>query len=171
MNETVSQLLDTALKRPLTAAEEAQWAACLAANPAGRAEMEDAMSASQLVHQVVPAPMASNFTTQVLLALDRDAASSSTPPRDAWLARLLSLRWARPAAFAALVLGAGLLTWQQYRHHTRVELANSLRLPTLMQLPSVDMLKDFDAIISLRQTPRSGADVELLNALELERLK
>ena len=169
MNLTAEQLLEIALKRQLTAAELAQWQTCLAAHPDQRAAWEEDLALNQLLRALPPAPVPSNFTAQVLRALDRDEATAKSSSIPKWLARLAALRWTRPVAFAALALVAGLFAWQQQRQHARTEVANSLRLPTLMRLPSMEQLKDFDAINSLSQTSGGGADVELLAALEREK--
>lgn len=169
MNETASQLLETALKRPLTAAEVARWEACCAAHPSERAGWETDLALNELLRELPPAPVPSNFTAQVLGALDREPAVPATNPVSDWLRRWGAVGWLRPVAFAALLLVLGGGTWQQHRQHQRTEVARSLQLPSLMRLPTVDLLQDFDAIHSLSQSARGGADVDLLAALEREK--
>ena len=169
MNETASQLLALALKRPLTAAELAQWEACCAAHPAERAAWETALALSELLRQLPPAPVPSNFTAQVLAALDRENAPASRDRVAGWLPRWLTTGWLRPVAFAAVLLALGVAAFQQQRHQRRTEVARSLQLPALMRLPTVELLQDFDAIHSLSQSARGGADVDLLAALERDK--
>src|SRR5688572_27110742 len=114
MNDAAfKQLLDTALRRKLTPEEEARLQACLAHDPQARAVWEEEMALSQLLNGLPDAPLASNFTAQVLQAVDRDSRQHRHrhAPK---LLRWLGLR--RPAqqraAACLLVVLAGLGYWQ-----------------------------------------------------------
>src|SRR5438094_9575636 len=74
MNDAAfNQLLDTALRRKLTAEEEAQVQACLARDPQAKAVWEEEMALSQMLNRLPDAPLSSNFTAQVLEAVERNS--------------------------------------------------------------------------------------------------
>jgi negative regulator of sigma E activity len=115
----------------------------------------------ELVSRLPDAPVASNFTTRVMQAVELE---ESRPVRR-W-----SFRWQwhallpRVAVTAAVVLFAG-LTFHRYElNEQRSLLAKNIALATGAQpLPSVDALKNFDAIQRMSQ-PR--ADDELLALMQ-----
>jgi hypothetical protein len=78
----------------------------------------------------------------------------------------LHWRWLPRAAVAAVVLGAGLISYQQVASATRrAEYGRSVAAVSgLSSLPGPEVLKDFDAIRVSRPTPQ--ADEELLAALQ-----
>ena len=89
MNDAAfNQLLDTALRRKLTAEEEARVQACLARDPRARAVWEEEMALSRLLKGLPDAPLASNFTAQVLQAVERDLRRHRRDPK--------LLRWFGP---------------------------------------------------------------------------
>src|ERR1044072_8298015 len=88
-NAELNRLLGLALRRKLTADEEAQVQACLARDPQARAAWEEEMALSQLLNGLPDAPLASNFTAQVLEAVERDSRGEWQAPG---LFRWLGLR-------------------------------------------------------------------------------
>ncbi len=105
--------------------------------------------------------MPSNFTTRVLQAVEREEARSSRGRNFTWNWRALL---PRVAVTAAVVLFAGLTLRQHELAARRTTLARNFALVAGAQpLPSVDALKNFDAIQRMSQ-PR--ADDELLTLLQ-----
>lgn len=100
------------------------------------------------------APVASNFTARVMQAIDRE----ESRPRRKWKFSWHSLL-PRVAVAAAAVVFAGFV-FHQYEVTTRREqIANSIAL-VATQVPSVEALKNFDAIKRMGQP--AHADDELL---------
>src|SRR5438046_18689 len=136
MNDAAfNQLLDTALRRKLTAEEAAQVQACLARDPLAKAVWEEEMALTQLLERLPDAPLASNFTARGRLAVGRDA----PPPRHApGRVRCFGLR--RPvrqcaAAFLAVLLS--LLSYWQYQSVRRERMALALhKLASHFDTPS-----------------------------------
>ena len=153
MNDAAfDQLLDTALRRKLTAEEEAQVKACLARDPQARVVWEEQMALSQLLNRLPDAPLASNFTAQVLQAVERD---SPRQRRAAKFFRWFGLR--RPAqrvAAACLAVVIAALSYGQYQSARRERMALALhRLAPHFDSPSQavalapdELWNDFDAI-------------------------
>lgn len=74
MNEQeYNELRESSWRRPLDAAEDARARAYLAANPAAQREWELDAELTQLLAQAPNAPVPSNFTHQILAALDQEA--------------------------------------------------------------------------------------------------
>jgi hypothetical protein len=94
-------------------------------------------------------------------ARHRRSSSSSTGWR---LFGTLAHAWQFGAA--VVVVGIALLAHQQYQVWSRTELARSVaKFSPVAELPSVDLLEDFDAILNL--PPASAAsDDELFSALQ-----
>src|SRR6266566_6235520 len=86
MNDAAfNQLLDTARRRKLTGEEEARVQACLARDPQARAVWEEELALSQLLNRLPDAPLASNFTAQVLQAVERDSRHRHAPKLFRWV--------------------------------------------------------------------------------------
>ena len=169
MNDSDYQkLLETGWRRKLTVEEETRLQAYFADHPTAPAAWDAEMNLNQLLVQLPDAPLATNFAAQVLQAVAREnrMAQSSFALRGwHWLA---SLRWAQQTALAALVLGVGLLSYQQYEISARVKMAQMVATVShAAELPGVPALQDFDAIHRLRQVPSPGwVDAELLAVLQ-----
>jgi anti-sigma factor RsiW len=169
MNDAAfKQLLDTALRRKLTAEEEARVQAFLARDPQARAVWEEEMALSQLLNGLPDAPLASNFTAQVLQAVERDS-----PRRPALkLFRWVGLRRpAQPYAVACLALVLATLAYWQYESVRRDKMALALhRLAPHLDNPSTavaltpdELWENFEAINRL---PQTQSDEELLAVLK-----
>lgn len=168
MNDPVYQeLLDAALRRALTPSEEARWQAWLAAHPEQRLEAEAEMALSQGLQELPDRPLASNFTALVVQAAQREAAQVGRIQMPVAGVNGWS-RWfrLRPIALALTVVVVSFVSWQQYDLHNRQQLAESVaKVSEVANLPSVDVLKDFEAIRRLSQiSPES--DMDLLAALQ-----
>ena len=167
------QWLDTAIRRKLSPDEEKRLEDRLAEDPSAKAAWEEEMALNRLLNRLPDAPLASNFTAQVLRAIARDARPRRS--RAPMLFRWLGLR--RPAwrlAAAGLALGLAGLAQFQYQSIRRERMAVALtsvagKLDTvsdLTSLPSVEVWGDFEAINRLSQT-QPQADEQLLAVLEV----
>ena len=102
------------------------------------------------------APVPSNFTARVMQAVELEESRARRRWHFNWNLRALLPR----AAVAATVVVCGTLALREYQLDARrAELAKSVALVTSSQLPSVEALKNFDAIARMSQP---HADEELL---------
>jgi len=105
-----------------------------------------------------------NFTARVLQAVEREAAAELRRRQGSWRAWLWR-RWLPRAAFAAAVVGAGLVAYRQVQAAHQRKLAESVAVVSgVAAVPSPDVLKDFDAIQALQPTARP--DEQLLAVLQ-----
>lgn len=164
-NAMFDELLALRHKRPLTPDEQARLKGWLAAQPADRARWMEEAALRNALHRLPEPQMPTNFMARVwqdIEAAERRSAATQAGWR-AWL------RWpslAQQFALAVLLLAA-VVIFQARRTRTQVQVARSIeQVATLAHLPSVALLKDFEAISRLNQ---SAADVELLAAFEQPR--
>jgi anti-sigma factor RsiW len=182
------ELLKSALQRKLTSEEEAQLESYWAAHPEEQARWEEDLNLSQLLRQLPDAPLASNFTAQVLRLTERQLSNDRARPTEGrpWF----FFGWLRVGGLAASVFLAGFLFYHQYRTSVRKEVAQSVATvfgvmsdltprpsataerPAINTaeivfppLPTLQMLEDFEAIKRLSLVPHE-VDVELLAALD-----
>ena len=170
MNDAAfNQLLDTALRRKLTAEEQARVQACLARDPQAKAVWEEEMALSQLLNRLPDARLASNFTAQVLQAVERAPRRHLDAPK---LFRWFGLsRPAQRVAAACLAVALAALGYWRYESIRREKLALALhRLAPHFVTPSTavalapdELWKNFDAINRL---PQTQTDEELLAVLK-----
>jgi anti-sigma factor RsiW len=162
MNEMeFEKLRETAWRRPLTPAEEARARAWLEALPEAQAAWEADTALSRGLARLPDAPVASNFTAQVLQALDREEAQAARRPAS-WLERArgwftpISPRW----AWAGLVVAALWFgVWQQQQASMRTETARGLAaFSAVSAVVQPAALADFDAVMRLEQAPPSTDD-------------
>lgn len=162
--ERLERLRDTAWRRKLTPAEEAELLQLLAGDPAARADWEAEQALTGLVTQLPRPIVATNFTKQVMDAVLAEQARVEQEgggvagwwPRFGWRPRLAMLSGA--TALVAVVL-------VQHRLHVQQEVVLSVRtLSPAAVVPSVELLSDFDAIMKLGQVPPT--DDDLLAALQ-----
>lgn len=174
MNDPVYQkLLETSWRRKLTPDEQARLQDFLSAHPEARADWQAQSALNGLLRQLPAAPLASNFTAQVLRAV---AAEQTRRSRRSGLARWWE-DWSKVllprAAWAGVALLLGLAATQEYRHLNRVRIARDLsQVPVVAELPAPEVFEDFDAIQQMCKVavpPRSSAgvtDEDLLAALQ-----
>ena len=107
------------------------------------------------------APVPSNFTARVMQAVDLEEARSAR--RWKWI---FNRRWFLPrvAIAGAVVLFAGLSLHHYELNARRSALAKNVALVAETPMPSVDALKNFDAI--RRMSKPAHADDELLALLQ-----
>jgi anti-sigma factor RsiW len=157
-----SELELEAQRRPLKADEEAALQAHLAAHPEAQADWQADLALNHVLRRLFDAPLSSNFTPQVLQAVEREARRIAHPPIwTVWL-RVWSWRWPAQATLTGGVALACLLLYGQYRAAARARLAESVEtVYGVASLPS-DVLENVDAI---SQAP-PDVDVKLLVALQ-----
>jgi anti-sigma factor RsiW len=160
MNESDYTLLrEKNWRGKLTPAEEASLRAWLAEHPQAETDWEMDLHLSRALEKLPDVPVPGNFTARVLQAVDREAAAVNRPPasRFAWFVRSLLPK----AAVAAVVLGAGLLTYHEHTLAQRAELMQGVKVVAgVSSLPSPEILQDFDTIRQISTTP--GPDPELI---------
>ncbi|MCI0746454.1 MAG: hypothetical protein L0Y58_13710 [Verrucomicrobia subdivision 3 bacterium] len=168
MNDEVYQdLLEASWRRKLTAEEDSQLRAYLAAHPELQVDAEEEAWLTRQLHKLPDAPLASNFTAQVWRQLDLESAREGRRRR--WQLPQWWRRWMPRCASALLVAilaGTGAFQYRKYRQDQRHELArNVLRVAPIAGVPQPEIYKDFDAI---RELPHVHAvsDAELLAALQ-----
>ncbi len=160
-----NQFRELSWKRKLTTSEEAKLREWLAANPAQQADWEAEVGLTEALGQMPNAPVATNFTAQVLQTVEQEALMDMREQEVGELVWRKRWRWLPKMAFAALVLCAGLFSYHQVQAARRTALAESVAVVSeVSSLPSPEVLQDFDAIYALNQTP--PADEDLLNLLK-----
>lgn len=167
----IEQLLDIARRRGLNPAEQARLQAFLVKNPSARTNCEEEIGLTRLLADLPDAPLASNFTSQVLETVERQARAQ----RDAsGILRRFGLH--RPAirlGWVCLLAGLIGLGYYGYEAITRAEMAVSLatvatsvdRAAKAVELPTAEVWQDFEPIDRLNHGPPQ-ADVELLAVLK-----
>lgn len=159
-----NQLRELSWRRTLSTAEEAELRKWLAAHPEAQADWEAETGLNAALGRLPDVPVPGNFTARVLQAVEREAAAELRRSQSNWLT-WLRLRWLPKAAFAAIVVGAGLLSYHQVQAAHRKKLAESVAaVSAVASLPSPDILKDFDAIQASNRTP--APDEQLLTVLQ-----
>jgi anti-sigma factor RsiW len=163
LDRTNERLREAAWRRQLTAAEEAELRAWLAAHPGAREDWEVELALTGLLARLPDTPVPSNFTARVLQAVERDAAAQDRRrvPRHRPFWRALVPR----LAVAVVILAAGWFAWQWHAHVQRLKLAQSVAaVANVRALPGPQILEDFEAIRRLRPMP--PADQELIALMQ-----
>ena len=117
-----------------------------------------------LLHKLPDKPVASNFTSRVLHAIEPGPAAGRAWP--AWLELLRHpLQLVPRLGGAAVALCLGLFSYQHFETAAQARLAASVAtVAQVSSLPNPDLLRDFDAVCSLNVTP--APDTELLALLQ-----
>ena len=158
------RLRELSWQRRLTGPEEAELRAWLKAHPETQADWEAEAGLNASLSGLPDVPVPGNFTARVLQAVEREAAAELRRPRGNWLSRRW-LRWLPRMAFATVVVGAGLVSYQHLEAAHRKKLAESVAMVSAVSsLPSPEILKDFDAIQASNPTP--APDEQLLAVLQ-----
>src|SRR5689334_5176828 len=151
MNDSEYQaLIEESWHHPLTPDEQSRLDGWLAANPAGRLDWEMDLALTRELQRLPDAPLASNFTAQVMQAVDRESRSAAR--RNSFAEQIM--QWfRRPAArlaWAMVLIGAGLFGYQQHRVNVRDEMAKGLSvLASMATLSDPAVFENFDAVRSL----------------------
>ncbi len=165
MNESDYQRLqETGWRRKLTAEEERGLQTYLAAHPEAQMEWEEEAALNQFLAQVSDAPVASNFTSRVLQAVELDAASAERQAKKVNWQRWFT-RWVPRVALASLVVSLSVLGYHRHQMNAREELFQDWDNFSKLTFSNADMWQDFEAIKRLSAaTP--VADDELFAALK-----
>ena len=167
MNDDLyNDLLEASWQRKLTVEEETQLRGWLAAHPEKQAEWEEELSLNQQLERLPNAPLASNFTAQVLgkldLELSREEREVSRPGKFTSWWRGLVPRFASVLLLAVLA-GTAVV---QYREHQREEMADGLKVVApVASVLQPEAWQNFEAIHHLGHVP-TVSDEELLAALQ-----
>ena len=150
MNESeYNALIEQSWRRPLTADEEVRVDAWLTTHPQQQADWELDVTVNDLLTRLPNAPLASNFTSQVMRAVEHDLAAQ---------ARQMNLldrvkRWLRnPAPRLAWALGLVAVGWLGIHQHqtnmrSDIDMAKGLSvMASVASLSNPSMLEDFEAI-------------------------
>jgi hypothetical protein len=167
-DELYNELLEASWRRKLTAKEQAQVRAFLAAHPEAQGDWEEEALLTQQLERLPGAPLASNFTAQVMQQLDRELAGQererSVSVGVPWWRRLVP-RYASALLLAFLVV-TGVLQYREHQQIERTQLVDSVtQLTPVASVLRPELMRDFDAIQQLRYVP-SVSDQELLAALQ-----
>ena len=159
-----NQLRELSWRRKLTDAEEAQLRAWLVACPEAQADWDAEDSLNAALGRLPDVPVPSNFTARVLQAVERKAAVELRQGEGNWQF-WRRLRWLPRVAFAAVVLGTGVVSYRQLQAARFAEYAHSVAaVSKVSSVPSPEVLKDFDAIRASNSFPLP--DEQLLAALK-----
>lgn len=166
MNESLyHQLRETSWRRKLTPEEENQVQGWLAAHPDKQAEWEQEQILSEQLRHLANAPLSSNFTSQVMQALDTELARQERAGKSSltWLERLHKL--VPRLAPVSLALVVAITAFVHYRksdlQEKQVESVASF-VTSVPDVPGPEILQDFDAIEKLP----APTDEDLLAALQ-----
>ncbi len=166
MNDTdINKLRDATARRSLNTEEEAQLRAYLAAHPEFRQAWEEDFRLTSALGRLPDAPLASNFTAQVMSAVHRTEARQRGRRRRNWFRWFFAqaLRW--ETATATMVLTLGWLTALHFQARHRVEVAQgAAAVVRIAALPPMRILQDFDSIKNL-PSASWREDAELLAVL------
>jgi hypothetical protein len=157
--------LEVSWRRKLTAAEEAELRAWLQAHPEAQADWDAERQINAALARLPDVPLASNFTSRVLHSIELASAADSRASGAAFPFRARLLRWWPRAGLAAAIMGAGLFSYHHIRLSERMALVQSVSaVSDVSSLPGPEILRDFDTIRALSQTP--PADEQLLTLLQ-----
>ena len=159
-----NHLCELSWRRKLTAAEEAELRAWLAAHPEVQTDWEHESGLNAALGELPDVPVPSNFTARVLQAVEREAAAEQRRSGWSWAGRL-RLRWLPRVALTASVVSAAVVSCLVIQNAQRHKIVESVVVvSTVSSLPGTDILKDYDAICA--SNPTATADESLLAVLQ-----
>jgi anti-sigma factor RsiW len=148
----------------LSAGEESELRAWLAAHPERQAEWEAEASLTELLGRLPDAPVGGNFTARVLDTTQREERERLRGHSPLWRGLRLGFRWLPRVALASVMFGAGLFSFRYARQAQHARLLEGVEVVSqVASLPSPEILRDFDAIRALDPAP--AADEELLRLM------
>jgi hypothetical protein len=166
MNDPVyKHLVELSWRRRLTEAETAQLNTWLRAHPEAQAEWDVEAGLNHLLQELPGPEVSSNFTSRVLAAVAREQSRPERRPSKLALLGNWRRRWLPRAALAALMVGAGVLSYHKGMAARRAEMMRSVQtVVDVSSMPSAEVLTNFDAIRALPAAPSldAPADDELL---------
>jgi hypothetical protein len=171
MNDSqYNELRAASWRRRLTSTEEAEMQTHLAAHPAAQVDWEEDLALTRQLQELPDAPLPSNFTARVLLAVEVEETTWQPSPH--WLGiwwRGWSGRLVPRLALLGLVVASGLVGFSRYHDYARNQVARDVG--KFLQVanipghgPGPQFFADFEAIQQLRAVSVSTDD-DLLAAL------
>jgi len=158
------QLRELSWQRKLTGAEEAELQKYLAAHPEAKTDWETDAELNRVLDALPAAPpVASNFTAQVMQAVEREAPAQARA--ESWFARGRLWSWLPRAAAACVVAGVVLLGYHEHQVRTREAMARRVADLARAVSASPELLANYDHIRRLGDTPPK-ADTALLALLK-----
>lgn len=162
----LEQLIDRARRRILSNDERTRLNILLEGDPAAWPERDEELALTQLLSRLPDAPVSSNFSVRVMRAIDL---ADRQPGRNPSAGNSLR-RWFARLSWATAALALAGLSWVHYQGWQRAETARSVKfISEVAAVPSVEILRDFDAVQSLGNMPPAmdvQGDTELLTALQ-----
>ena len=155
MNEQEhKELVEASWRRPLSPEEEASLQLYLASRPDKQADWEDELALSNALRNMPDAPLSSNFTSQVLQAIDREervVERATVPFWRQWMPRLAT------AATILILLFTGVNLYRaNYQSNLRDTMEKFAHVASTVPEPQV--FGDFEAIHQLRTAPQFSDD-------------
>lgn len=173
MNELeYKQLREANWRRKLTPEEEIRLQSYLLARPEVQVEWEEEMALTYALERLPNIPLSSNFTAQVMLAIDLKEAAAERNSRNRYSWQWWLHQFFPKAALGVLTLslgGLGLLQYQKVQEaEQRAARAKdgAAVVDIAGVLPEVDMWQDFEAIRRYNASVPATSDDELLAALK-----
>ena len=159
------QLMEASWRRTLTPEEESELQLHLASHPDKQEEWEEDLALTGALHNLRDAPLSSNFTSQVLDAIDRETRPARNAPDVKspleWLRRLMP-RFAF-VAVTLLLMFTGLNAYRMHERHSNREAVKTL-VSVAAPLSTPGVFEDFEVIQQMRTAPEFN-DQELVAVL------
>jgi negative regulator of sigma E activity len=166
MNESIyHQLREISWRRKLTPEEETQLQGWLAAHPDKQVEWELEQSLTDQLRHLSDAPLSSNFTSQVMQALDSELARQESRGYGTarhWLQWLHKLAPRLAPVSLALVVAVTAFVYYRTNDQQQRVAENVAVAISVSDVPGPQILQDFDAISNLPP----ATDEDLLAALQ-----
>jgi anti-sigma factor RsiW len=160
-----NQFRELIWRQRLTDAERAALQQFLASHPEARADWEAESQLNNLLEKLPEAPpVASNFTAQVMQAIEQNTAAARTREQSAGGWRWLSLRtWAARGAMACVVVGVSCFASYQHQLGERRMMAqNVAALAEAYSAAGPVPAEDFNSIRRLDSEAPARPDTDLL---------
>ena len=155
MNEQQhKELVEASWRRPLTPEEETALQLYLAARPGAQADWEDDVALTNALRDLPTAPLSSNFTSQVLQAIDREERVVERPTMPFWR------QWLPRFATVATILVLLFTGVNLYRFNNQSAMREAILPVTYIAttVPEPEVFEDFEAIHQLRTAPQFSDD-------------
>ena len=156
------ELREKVWRRPLTADEQAQLAAWLAAHPGSRVEWEADAALNVALARLREKPAPSNLVARVMAEIDREdlATAKARKTKTNWFG-LGSWGWVPRVAVAAVLLGLATVGYRQHQQTlARMEAASNIAaVASAAPLPSAEVLENFDEIFLMPPLPTADTDL------------
>ena len=163
MNDPLDQhFRELSWRQQLTKAEDAELQEFLAKHPEARANVEAESALTQLLEKVPPAPkVASNFTAQVMQAIEREkAVAARRPPSNPGVWRWVHT-WLPRAAVAGLAALAGVIGVHQHHRHEQAVMAQRVeQVANAFSTLGREPVEHFEPIQRIAEEP-PAADTDL----------